>query len=240
MTRHPFARRVLAFGLLWLTAAGHAQDVHRLMLFTGDGAPAGEQVTERSADGWLQVRFRFKNNGRGPEFSERIRLGDDGLPTDYMIEGSATLGGPIDERFERRGAQARWQSTSERGESATPGPAMYAPINGSFEWVALAQAALLARADGKLPLLPSGTLSQRVLDELELVDPAPSGRRLKLQLVAQTGLGLTPAFYWFTAGASPRHCGPTTRKSRAVFLPVVRVPGTANTSDHRLSIGSMK
>src|SRR5262245_61107518 len=41
-------------------------------------------------------------------------------------------------------------------------------------------------------------------------------------------------------GAAPCQRGPTTRKSRAVLRPVVRVPGAANTSVHILSIGNKK
>src|SRR5439155_12678225 len=50
-------------------------------------------------------------------------------------------------------------------------------------------------------LLPSGSLTQRRLDEVELVT---GGQRRRVQLLAQTGLGLIPSFYWATLGHKPR------------------------------------
>jgi Amidohydrolase family len=177
-----------------------AQTVTRYALLTGSGSRGGEQIVERSADGLrTKVRYRYKDNGRGPEFTEQMRFAPDGTLLEFRAEGTSTFGNPIDERYSRVGGRAEWRSRSEQGTAAVAGPAMYLPLNGSLEIVSVSAGAL-AR-DKALPLLPSGTLRQRVLDRVELVS---RGQRRTVQLVAQTGVGFSPALYWVTKDKRPR------------------------------------
>src|SRR5688572_24035095 len=61
---------------------------------------------------------------------------------------------------------------------------------------------MLARPDRRIPLFPSGELSIKPLGApLELVK---GGEKKTVQLMAQSGLGLTPAFFWIETGARPR------------------------------------
>ena len=188
--------------VLAATIAAHAAETTRYVLMAGDGKKAGEQVVERSDSGLATVRYIFKDNGRGPELTERIQGLPDGTFSAYEVAGTSTFGAPVNERFARSGDKAEWQSTTERGTRTAAGPALYIPLNGSFEVASMSIGALAARPDGKLALLPSGTLTQRVLDEVELTNPA--GERRRVQLLVQTGLGLAPAFYWGTTEAKPR------------------------------------
>ncbi|RZA28682.1 MAG: amidohydrolase, partial [Lysobacteraceae bacterium] len=57
------------------------------------------------------------------------------------------------------------------------------------------------RSDGKLPLIPSGTLSMRKVADAEVGSGA---QKRSVQLLAMTGIGLTPIFAWATSGAEPR------------------------------------
>lgn len=147
------------------------------------------------------ARFEYKDNGRGPDTVERVRLAEDGTPQTYSVKGTSTFGSAIDEHFERAAGRARWQSPVDRGDQAHEGPTLYAAMGGSPALDAVALAALARRADHALPLLPSGRLSQRVLDRFELVQ---GGRRQRLQLLAHTGLGLSPNYLWATDEAAPR------------------------------------
>ena len=177
-----------------------AQTVTRYALLTGSGSRGGEQVVERSADGLkTTVRYRYKDNGRGPEFTEQMRFAPDGTLMEFRAEGTSTYGNPIDERYWRGGGRAEWRSPSEQGKAPVTGPAMYLPLNSSFEIVSVSARAL-ARSN-TLPLLPSGTLRQRVVERMELVS---RGQRRSIQLVAQTGVGLSPALYWVTREKRPR------------------------------------
>jgi imidazolonepropionase-like amidohydrolase len=189
--------------IITLVAAAdtHAMETTRYVLLTADGKKAGEQVVERAKDGLTTIRYIFKDNGRGPELVERLHVAPDGTLADYEVKGQSTMGGPVDDHFVRTGDKAEWRSTSERGSTTIAGPALYIPLNSSFEIASMSIGALAARPDGKLPLLPSGTLTQRTLAELDVVN---KGQSRRVQLLAQTGLGLTPSFYWATPGQKPR------------------------------------
>ena len=194
----------LAIIPLALAAAFSAQaaSTTKFLIFTEAGKQMGEQVVERQDDGQTRVRFIYKNNGRGPELTEQMRVGADGLITEYAVKGNSTFGAVVDERFERKGNQAEWKSTSEQGKKTVTGPAAYVPLNSSFEIISSAITALAAAPDGKLPLLPSGTLSQTKLDSLEIT--SATGQKQTVQLLAQTGIGLSPSFLWATTGDKPR------------------------------------
>ena len=193
--------------------AAQAATTTKYLIIAENGKQIGEQVAEHQDDGLTKVRFIYKNNGRGPELTEQFRMGADGLMTEYSVKGNSTFGAVVDERFERKGGQAEWKSTSEQGNKAVSGPAGYLPLNSSFEIVSAYITALAAAPEHKLALLPSGTLSQTVLDTLEI--SSATGAKQTVQLVAQTGVGLSPAFYWATSGAAPRLFG-------------VIIPGFAN------------
>jgi hypothetical protein len=165
----------------------------------------GQQIVERQDDGLTKVSFGYKDNGRGPDLEEQFRLGADGTMTEYSVKGNSTFGAVVNEQFSRKGDHAQWKSTSEQGEKTVSGAAAYLPLNSSFEVESVAIAALAKTPDGKLPLLPSGTLSQRVLDSVEVT--SATGQKQTVSLVAQTGIGLSPSFYWITSGANPRLFG---------------------------------
>lgn len=193
--------------------AAQAATSTKYLIISESGKQIGEQAVERQDDGLTKVRFIFKNNGRGPELAEQFRMGADGVMTEYSVKGNSTFGAVVDERFERKGDQAEWKSTSEQGKKAVSGPAGYLPLNGSFETVSAYITALDAAPGHKMALLPSGTLSQTVLDTLEV--NGDGGQKQSVQLLAQTGVGLSPSFYWATTGAKPRLFG-------------VIIPGFAN------------
>lgn len=161
----------------------------------------GRQVVERSTDGLYTVNFTYKNNGRGPDLIERYRLAPDGSFSEYHVTGRSTYGAVVDEHFERKGTQAEWRSTTERGSAVVSGPAMYVPLNSSYAPNSVFVAALAKSLDMSIPLLPNGVLRMRKLDEVEV---ASDGRKQRVQLIAQTGLGFQPWFEWITTGADPR------------------------------------
>lgn len=185
-------------------APAQAASTTTYLIMSETGKRIGEQVVERDDDGLTRVRFIYKDNGRGPELSEQFRLGADGTMTEYAVKGNSTFGAVVDEHFSRKGDLAEWHSTSEKGQKTVSGPAAYLPLNSSFEVVSATITALASRPDGKLPLLPSGVLSQRVLDTAQVSNGAATQT---VQLVAQTGIGLSPSFYWATTDATPRLFG---------------------------------
>ncbi|MGV7208195.1 amidohydrolase family protein [Oxalobacteraceae bacterium A2-2] len=198
---------VLPLAAAWaglIAPALAASTTSTFVIVAENGKTLGQQVVERSDDGLTKVDFSFKDNGRGPDLKEEFRIGPDGTMTEYRVKGNSTYGAVVDEHFERKGDQASWRSTTEQGSKTVNGAAAYLPLNNSFEVVSAAITALARTPGGKLPLLPSGTLSQQALD---MVEVRKGGEKQTVQLVAQTGVGLSPAFYWATTGDAPRLFG---------------------------------
>jgi hypothetical protein len=195
--------RAGAFALaLAAAASAHAAERTRYVILVDNGKQAGEQVVTREDDGLTKVHFIFKDNGRGPELEETYRLAADGTFTQYGVTGTSTYGAVVDEQFERRGDRARWHSTTEHEDRQVAGNAMYVPLNSSLQPLGVAVDAIARRPGGKLPLFPSGELTMRPLGAPLALGEGAAKR--DVQLVALSGIGLTPNFVWTTAGASPR------------------------------------
>lgn len=202
---------VIALALAAAFAQAATQTTRYVIISENSGKQMGEQVVERQDDGLTRVRFIYKDNGRGPELTEEFRLAPDGTMSSYKVKGNSAFGAVVDESFTRNGGKAEWKSTSEQGSKDVSGPAIYVPLNSSYEFNSAAIAALAAAPEHRLPLLPSGTLTHRKLDEVQVA--GADGRTQTVQLLAQTGLGLSPSFYWATTGEKP-------------YLFAVVVPGT--------------
>lgn len=167
------------------------------------------QLWVRAGDGpgRLQATFGYLDNGRGPSSEEWLELADDGTPRDYRVSGTSTYGSALAEQYRRADGRVSWQSPVDRGDQAVPaaasGPSLYVAMGGSPLLDALAVAAL-ARQTGSeraLPLWPSGRLTQQTLQRLSLQH---DGRPLALQLLAHTGLGLSPTLLWASDEPQPR------------------------------------
>ncbi|HEY5798657.1 MAG TPA: amidohydrolase family protein [Burkholderiaceae bacterium] len=194
--KHVFLSVLLAW-----TCTAQAGDLTRYTIFSPTGSKqVGEEVVARHGQR-LTVKSGYKNNGRGPDIDERIDLAADGSFSRYEVKGRSMMGSAIDELYTRNGRHAVWRSTSEQGKQEVDGTAQYVPLFGSFTSTAQHTVALLKRPDGKLPLLPSGTLTQRKLDTLRL---SAGGKTRTVELYAQTGLGLEPAFVWVSKGREPK------------------------------------
>lgn len=179
---------------------GAAETIEYVALVDG-GKQAGHQKVVHGDDGVTRVDFLFKDNGRGPELKEEYVLAADGTFATYSVKGASTFGAPVDENFRVENGVAIWKSTSDAGEQPLTAGAAYSPLGGSPQSLAVAFSALSRRSDGKLPLIPSGTLTMRTVTELDVVKDAETR---KVQLVMLTGVGFTPTFFWATVGPQPR------------------------------------
>lgn len=186
--------------LAFASTALAAQTTRYLALVDG-GKQAGQQVVNVADDGTTTVEFVFKDNGRGPELKETYTLAEDGTYRTYAVKGSSTFGALVDESFQRNGDQVSWKSKSDSGQSTLSGTGLYAPLGGTPAGMSVALGALAKRADGKLPLLPNGSLSSRKLGQAQV---SRDGKTQTVQLLALTGQGFTPNFVWATEDAQPR------------------------------------
>lgn len=194
-------RRVIALLGCIAVSTAQAAETLRYVAQVADGTVSGHQVVTRGDDGVTKVDFVFKTNGRGPEIKEVYRLAPDGTYAEYKAAGKTTFGAKVDETFVRKGDEARWHTTSDKGSVRVEGTALYSSLGGTPDGASVALGALAKRADGKLPLIPSGTLTIRRLGETQL---KRGSETRQVQLVMLTGVGFTPQFLWATTGTNPR------------------------------------
>jgi cytosine/adenosine deaminase-related metal-dependent hydrolase len=192
----PVAALALAFGTLV-----HPADTLRYVALVNGGKDKAGHLVETREGNRYTVDFLFKDNGRGPELQETFTLAPDGTYLKYRVKGTSTFGSVVDESFAVRGGQATWKSTSDRGEQQLSGTAIYLPLGRTPQSVTVALAALARRPDGKLAMIPSGTLTSRTLLETEV---SRGAEKRTVQLLALTGVGFTPTTVWATTGTSPR------------------------------------
>lgn len=191
----------ICFGMATVTAA--AAETTRYVVLVDGGKQAGRQVVTHGDDGVTEFEFEFvfKDNGRGPELKERFTLAADGTFQTYQVSGTSTFGALVEESFKRDGDRVQWKSKSDEGGKTVAGTALYVPLGGTPAGFSVAIGTLARRDDGKLPLIPGGTLSMRKVVEAQ-VDNGDATQTV--QLVAMTGIGLTPTFAWATTGETPR------------------------------------
>ncbi|TXH67167.1 MAG: amidohydrolase [Lysobacteraceae bacterium] len=194
-------RLVLACCVLSFAAPVFCAETIRYLALVDGGKQAGHQTVVHADDGVTRVDFIFKDNGRGPELKEEYTLAADGTFKTYSVKGASTFGAPIDEHFSIEDGLARWKSTSDQGEQRLKGNAAYTPLGGTPRSFAAAMSALSKRADGKLPLIPSGMLTMRKVRDAEV---EKGSDKRKVQLLMITGVGFTPTPLWVTDDKVPR------------------------------------
>src|SRR5262245_57554356 len=183
--------RALAIALLTALSGAALADstYHYQVLFEGE--VSGSQVTTVRDDGRIVSDFTYRQNGRGPDIHEEIRLDADGLVTDLRVKGKSTFGAPINESFEKKGERASWRALSDRGSTTSGGAALYAPVDSSLEYLAIAVRAALRQPDRKLALLPGG---EARVEALRSVTLDAAGHPADLTLYAISGVDMEPAF----------------------------------------------
>ncbi|MBP6299379.1 MAG: amidohydrolase family protein [Arenimonas sp.] len=179
----------------------NAAERTRLVILVDGGKQAGEQIVEKGDDGWVNVTFTYKDNGRGPEIKERYRLAADGGFAEYHATGKTMFGSDVKDDMIREGDQVSWSSTSEKGKSSVSGPAFYSPINSSMEPMSVALAHMAKNNVGQVTLLPNSTMQATVVDSHTI---SRNGENRTVELLKLTGIGLTPVFVWSTTGKTAR------------------------------------
>lgn len=191
----------LALALAGVSGGALGAETIKYLALVDGGKQAGQQDVVVGDDGVVRVDFLFKDNGRGPELKEEYALAPDGTYLRYSVKGTSTFGAPVEETFAIDNGMARWTSTSDVGEQPAVAGAAYSPLGGTPQSMSVAIAALAKRADGKLPLIPSGTLTMRKVAD---ADVRKGDETRKVQLLMLTGVGFTPGFVWATNDATPR------------------------------------
>jgi hypothetical protein len=176
------------------SAAQAAAEYRYTMLFSG--RPGGEHVTRIADDGSIATDFSFRDNGRGPDYKEKIVLARDGTLQRFAITGKSTFGSLVDERFERKGDRAEWSGKVDRGSMTVSGKAVYVPIESTIEVTGIMMRALIHEPGSKLPGIPGGELSAVKLTDTSVTN----GKETRaLSLYAVRGADLEPNYVWMSA-----------------------------------------
>src|SRR5271168_2587639 len=122
---------VLLVAALTATAARAATEYRYTMLFSGQ--VGGQHVTRIADDGSITTDFSYRDNGRGPDYKEKLTLAPDGTLQRFAITGKSTFGSVVDERFERKGDRAQWSGKVDHGTMRVNGDALYVPIDSTIE-----------------------------------------------------------------------------------------------------------
>ena len=198
-------RRIVLPALAMLVGLGATASVvaetpaQRRWVFTvDDGKQAGDLLVRCDARRECTTRYIFKDNGRGPEVTERYHLSADGTFARYAARGTTTFGSKVDERYEAKGRGGVWRSTTEQGGTDDAAGKLYLPLGGSM---LVYESLLRLTAGGRsAEVLPVGSTQRRTLTQVTVGQGA---LRRDIELVAFTGLGFTPEFVWATTGEVP-------------------------------------
>lgn len=191
-------RLLLLFAIL-ISSAALADATRHVVIF--QDKISGSMTTTTGKDGVVRVIYTYRDNGRGPDMDETIRLAPDGTIAEYRVKGKSTFGAPIAETFRREGSVARWQSHSDRGNTTITKPAMYVPVENSPEIGAITARALLRQPTKQLDALPGGQMKIEKLAEVTLKS---ADKQQTAALYNISGLGLSPFFQWLTADDEQR------------------------------------
>ncbi|HET9326141.1 MAG TPA: amidohydrolase family protein [Candidatus Eisenbacteria bacterium] len=178
-----------------LVSSAQAATVRHSVLF--QGKPNGYQAVAESA-GVITVDYHYRQNGRGPDYHEEIRLDPQGVQLFHRITGKQTFGAPADETFERDNGVARWKSVADSGSTPSTTRAFYLPMNSALEAYAMLIRAAL-RQGGRIAMLPGGEATVTRITAREF---SAGRRKQKLALYAVRGVDLEPTYLWLTDDAA--------------------------------------
>jgi hypothetical protein len=176
------------------SAAQAATEYRYTMLFSGHAG--GEHITRIADDGSISSNFSYRDNGRGPDYTEKVWLAGDGTLKRFAISGKSTYGSIVDERFERKADRAEWAGVVDRGSMKVSGSALYVPIESTIEVTGIMLRALIHSPSLKLPGIPGGELSVVKLTDTKVTNGSESR---DLTLYALRGADLEPQYIWMTA-----------------------------------------
>lgn len=143
--------------LLLLSAPALAATTGEHFTVLAAGNRIGHLMATHDGDG-VAIDFDVKNNGRGPTIAETLVIDATGLPSRWTITGATTFGSKVDERFAIADGRATWKDSVGEGSATPAQPSLYVGQSASPWALGLYARALLAEADGSLPVLPGGAV----------------------------------------------------------------------------------
>lgn len=178
----------IAFAAL-IVPAEAAQTLEELSVLAS-GEVVGGVEAERDGD-TVRIDYAVNNNGRGPNLTEVIELGDDGLPRAWTIEGSSTFESPINEFYVWEDGVARWSSQADEGEVRLDEPPLYIANDASPWALGLYARAVLESGSDRMEVLPGGSI---VVERLRDMTIGEGEAAESISVFALSGLDLDPTY----------------------------------------------
>jgi len=135
---------------------------------------------------------------RGPDIKEHSRFAPDGTLVSFQATGKSTFGAPISESYALRGHQAQWRSLADHGEATVTAPAVYVPVDSSFEAFAVISSRALRQRENRIALFREAAYGKVLDGKLQ-----SKRHSAAVALYAIIGIDTQPDFVWLTADSNP-------------------------------------
>lgn len=197
-------RRRAAAALLALAAASAAAAADFAVLVQDQ--PAGHlKVTADAGARLISTDYSYRDNGRGPDIRETIRLDERGQPIAYEASGTLTFGATLNERFALRDGRAQWTSHADAGDEPAGDDFVFAPLEATAAYAdrlvrfALARGGSVTTISGVrlgVEVVARWTPAPAAVAAGGAAPPDRAGTPGPLALVAVTGLSEVPQLHW--------------------------------------------
>jgi imidazolonepropionase-like amidohydrolase len=157
---------LLALVALEIAGMAMAAEPERFSIITNGVDVGSLQVAREGAR--VSVSYRVDDNGRGPKLDERIEMGADGVPVRWNIQGRASSGAPVRERFALRGNRASWRTVGDHGEARVSRLHLYLASDTSPYALGLYIEALSKTKPMTLPGWPAGEVRAQRMRDVEV------------------------------------------------------------------------
>ena len=177
-------------GLAVLALAASAEAAPKALTVFLHKEAVGELVGDTIGD-TTRIAYRWASNGRGPTIEETVRVDARGLPTGWVVGGTAMMGGRIVETFERKGGKVVWKSASDTGDRKDDGKGIYLATDASPWQYGVAAKALLNAPGQRLPVLTGGEVALVKVRDTTL---GAAGVSAKVAIWRLDGLDYAPTY----------------------------------------------
>lgn len=151
---------------------------------------AGTYEKWKTGEDSFEYYYTFTDRGRGPEYTEKITLDENGFIKKQSIEGVNYRKVPIDESFSGTDSSASWSNPKETKQGDFYGSELYFRFDGSPAVYEILAQLLLNAEDGKVGLYPVGEV-ELVKTSVETLSDSTT-----LDLLMIKGLDMNPSYLW--------------------------------------------
>jgi hypothetical protein len=195
---------IIFYSTMALTLFASAGDT-TFYSYVSNGKITGKEWVVQKEKNNYDFYDQFNDRGRGPAVHTHLQTDEKGIIVSAAFSGVDYYKSPVNEKFYVKGEKAYWKNQFEN-DSAFFRNELYSDLNGPPGEESLILRMLQATTDGEIHLLPAGSLRYRRLTSVDIAmtpsrntaGATPPAPVRSLQLIAFTGSGSAPDYFWFT------------------------------------------